>query len=231
MHKPLSDLDSQEILVATLLHLDSAVFGGETSSSRSVTKAFVDAWREQNPGGIVIHRDLDANPVPHISAEAYMAGVLPPEQRSETQAINHAAREEIIAELESADAVVVGAPMYNYGIPSTLKTWLDNVILAGRTYSTTESKIAGTPVTVVASRGGSYAPGTPNEPHEYVTNYLASVLGSLLGMNPSFIVVDLTLAAVVPGLSHLIPLAEQSRSEAFERARIAGAELSRRLAA
>ncbi|MGV9797445.1 FMN-dependent NADH-azoreductase [Mycobacterium sp. NPDC003449] len=217
--------------MGTLLHLDSAVFSGEASSSRSATQAFVDAWRQQHPEGKVLYRDLDADPVPHISADAYMAAVIPAEQRSESQAINHAAREALIAELESADAVVIGAPMYNFGIPSTLKTWIDNVILIGRTSSTTESKILGTPVTVIASRGGSYAPGTPNESHEYVINYLESALGSLLGMQPRFIVIELTLAHVLPGLDHLIPVGEQSRNQGLSDAQAAGSDLARRLSA
>jgi FMN-dependent NADH-azoreductase len=148
--------------MATLLHIDSSVFPGETSSSRSVTHAFRLAWEEQHPTGTVIYRDLTVDPVPHITADAFTAGAVDPATRTEEQAAAFAERVKLIEELESADAVLIGAPMYNFGIPSTLKAWLDNVILLGRTARAEDSKVKGVPVVVVSSRGGSYAPDTPN---------------------------------------------------------------------
>jgi FMN-dependent NADH-azoreductase len=80
-------------------------------------------------------------------------------------------RAELASELEAADAVLIGAPMYNFTIPSTLKAWLDQVIVVGHNAGP-DGPVACTPVTVVASRGGSYAPGTPREDYEFVQNYL-----------------------------------------------------------
>jgi FMN-dependent NADH-azoreductase len=202
--------------MATLLHIDSSAFTGRASTSRAATEVFRRAWLEENPGGTVLYRDLAADPVPHITPDAYTAAALDPAERTEEQARAFAGRLALIEELEAADAVVIGAPMYNFTVPSSLKAWLDQVILIGRTAGSPESKVKGTPVTVVTTRGGSYAPGTPRAPHEHVLNYLQSVLSVIFEMEPTFIVADLTLAAQIPGMEHLVPLGEQSRAQAFE---------------
>jgi FMN-dependent NADH-azoreductase len=217
--------------MATLLHIDSSIFPGEASSSRPVTQAFRLAWEEQHPASSVIYRDLAVDPVPHMTADAYVAGMVDPAERTEAQAAAFAQRERLIEEFESADAVLIGAPMYNFGIPSSLKAWLDNVILLGRTSRAEDSKVKGVPVTVVSSRGGSYAPGTPMESHEHVLNYLDSVLTWILNMDPHFIVVDLTLAASIPEMAQLVPLAVESRVRAHEQAAAKAKELTERLAA
>ncbi|MGW0211093.1 FMN-dependent NADH-azoreductase, partial [Streptomyces sp. NPDC003233] len=100
--------------MATLLHIDSSVFPGETSSSRSVANAFRQAWEEQDPEGTVIYRDLAADPVPHITADAWSAGYAAPTERTPEQSAAFAARVKLIEELEQADAVLIGAPMYNF---------------------------------------------------------------------------------------------------------------------
>ncbi|MEV6238169.1 NAD(P)H-dependent oxidoreductase [Lentzea sp. NPDC051838] len=193
--------------MATLLHIDSSVFPGEASASRSVAAVFRRTWEEQHPDGTVLYRDLAATPVPHITAEGY----------SSRDSGAFATRLELIEELESADALLIGAPMYNYAIPSTLKAWLDNVILLGRTSGETPSS-KGKPATVIASRGGSYAPGTPREGFEFVRNYLEAVLGGSLGLELDFIVPELTMAPRNPAMAQLIPLYEASRERALEEA-------------
>jgi FMN-dependent NADH-azoreductase len=190
--------------MATLLHIDSSVFLAEASSSRSVANAFRKAWQEQHPEGTVIYRDVAANPVPHITADAHTAGFAAPSERTPEQSAAFAARMKLIEELEQADAVLIGAPMYNYSIPSTLKAWLDNVILLSRTAGETPSA-QGTSVTVVASRGGSYAPGTPPEGCEFVQNYLEAVLKGAFGLDLDFIVPELTMAPRNPAMSELVP--------------------------
>ncbi|MEV6696647.1 NAD(P)H-dependent oxidoreductase [Streptomyces sp. NPDC051453] len=216
--------------MATLLHIDSSVFPGEASSSRSVTAAFRKSWEEQHPQGTVIYRDLAANPVPHITADAWSAGYAAPSERTPEQSAAFAARVKLIEELEQADTVLIGAPMYNYSIPSTLKAWLDNVLLLGRTAGETPSA-QGTPVIVVASRGGSYAPGTPRENYEFVQNYLEAVFTGTLGLDLDFIVPELTMAPRNPAMSELVPLYEASRRRAFEDATAKAKALADRLAA
>ncbi|MFF7928466.1 FMN-dependent NADH-azoreductase [Streptomyces mirabilis] len=216
--------------MATLLHIDSSVFPGEASSSRSVTDAFRRAWEEQHPQGTVIYRDLAAAPVPHITADAWSAGYAAPCEHTPEQSAAFAARVKLIEELEQADAVLIGAPMYNFSIPSTLKAWLDNVLLLGRTAGETPSA-QGTPVVVVASRGGSYAAGTPREDYEFVQNYLEAVLKHTLGLDLDFIVPELTMAPRRPAMSELVPLYEASRKRAFEDATAKARQLAGRLAA
>ncbi|MEU6403920.1 NAD(P)H-dependent oxidoreductase [Streptomyces sp. NPDC046985] len=217
--------------MATLLHIDSSVFPDGASASRAVTDAFRTAWLEQHPDGTVVYHDLAADPVPHITAEAHTAGFVAPGDHSPEQAEAFAARVQLIEEVENADAILIGAPMYNFSIPSTLKAWLDNVVLVGRTTMAENSKIKGIPVTVVASRGGSYGPGTPREGFEYVQNYLRSLLGDMLGLDLDFIVPELTMAPNNPAMTELIPLFEASRDKALEDAATRARNVAQRVAA
>lgn len=204
--------------MATLLHIDSAVFP-EGSASRDVTSVFVKSWLEQHPEGKVVYRDLAASPLPHLDVAAASAGA------------GDALRAELADELAAADAVLIGAPMYNFTIASTLKAWLDHVIINGHNAGE-DSKVAGTPFTVVASRGGSYAPGTPREDFEFVQNYLEKVLTGMFGVTDlEFIVPELTLAHTVPAMTELIPLAEASRAKAREDAATKAKALASRHAA
>jgi FMN-dependent NADH-azoreductase len=216
--------------VATLLHIDASLFPGEASASRTVTATFADAWRQAHPDGTVVHRDLAADPLPHIDAVTVSAAFSDPATHTEAQAAAHAARLALIEEAESADAIVIGAPMYNFGLASSLKAWIDQIILMGRTSGSPEAQsLAGKPVVIVASRGGSYEPGTPREDMEFVKNYLAGVLSAHLGITPEFITIQLTLAPTVPAMADLIPLAEQSRAEALKQADAKARELAARL--
>ncbi|MBA4861110.1 NAD(P)H-dependent oxidoreductase [Streptomyces sp. PSKA54] len=216
--------------MATLLHLDSSVFPGSASASRTVTDTFRKAWEEQHPEGTVIYRDLAANPVPHLDGAGASAAFADPATHTPEQAAAYAERIKLVEELEQADAVLIGAPMYNFTIPSTLKAWLDQVIIMGRTAGET-STVKGTPVTVVASRGGSYAPGTPREGFEYVQNLIGALLSDMLGMDVDFIVPELTLAHSNPAMAELIPLAEASREKALNDAASKAKTLVQRVAA
>ncbi|MEV0370301.1 NAD(P)H-dependent oxidoreductase [Streptomyces sp. NPDC050636] len=216
--------------MATLLHLDTSVFPEGGSASRSVTAAFRKAWEEQHPDGTVIYRDLAADPLPHLDGVAASAGFSDPTTHTPEQQAAFALRVKLAEEVEQADAIVIGAPMYNFTIPSTLKAWLDQVIIMGRTVGP-EPSAKGTPVTVVASRGGSYAPGTPREGFEYVQNYLQAVLGESFGLDVDFIVPELTMAPANPAMSELIPKFEASRDKAHEDATAKAKALAERLAA
>ncbi|SFD23631.1 FMN-dependent NADH-azoreductase [Streptomyces aidingensis] len=211
--------------MATLLHLDTSL-NGDNSVSREVAASFRRAWEEQHPEGSVIYRDLSAEPIPHLDGAAYYTAFTPPEERDEEQRRILALREKLISELESADAVLVGAPLYNYSLPSALKAWLDHVIVMGRTASAEPTTVAGKPVTVVTSRGGAYGPGTPQEGKDFAVPYLTMVLGTAMGMRPEFIVPELTLAHSVPAMAGLIDKAETSRAEAHRRAEARAKDLA-----
>lgn len=202
--------------MATLLHIDSALYP-QGSASRDVTAAFRAEWTSQHPNGTVIYRDLAAEPLPHLDVHGAGAGFSAPADRTPEQAAAFMLRDRLATELEEADVVLIGAPMYNFTIASTLKAWLDHVIIMGRT-SGEQPSAAGTPAVVVASRGGSYAPGTPRDGFEFVTTYLEKALGSGLGLDVEFILPELTLARVNPAMSHLVDLADASRAQALQDA-------------
>ncbi|MFF4603818.1 FMN-dependent NADH-azoreductase [Streptomyces sp. NPDC001339] len=216
--------------MATLLLIDSSVFPEGGSASRSVTAAFRQAWEEQHPDGTVIHRDLAADPLPHLDGVAASAGFADPATHTPEQQTAFALRVRLAEELEQADAVVIAAPMYNFTIPSTLKAWLDQVIIMGRTAGE-EPSAKGTPAIVVASRGGSYAPGTPRESFEYVQNYLEAVLNGGMGLEVDFIVPELTMAPQNPAMAELVPMYEASREKAHADAAAKAKALAERLAA
>ncbi|MDX2650334.1 FMN-dependent NADH-azoreductase [Streptomyces sp. NPDC001902] len=216
--------------MATLLHLDSSLHPGSDSRSRTVALTFRDAWQEQHPDGTVVYRDLAADPLPHLDVHGFSAAFVDAPSHTPEQAAAFAGRLALIEELEKADAVLLGAPMYNFTIPSTLKSWIDHVLMVGRTTGDTSS-VKGVPVTVIASRGGSYAPGTPRESSEYVQNYLRSILGEYMGLDLDFIVPELTAAASNPAMAELVPLAEASWTRALEDATTKGKEVAQRVAA
>jgi len=215
--------------MSTLLHIDSSALA-EGSVSREVSATFRKEWEAQNPEGTVIYRDLAADPVPHLSADGITASYVPAEHRTPEQQAALALREQLISELEQADAVVIGTPMYNFTIPSSLKAWLDQVILMGRSAGEKPSA-AGTPVTVVSARGGSYAPGTPRESFEFVTTYMEKVLTGMLGLEVDFVLPEFTLARVNPALADFIETADASKAQAHQDAAEKAKALSAKLAA
>jgi FMN-dependent NADH-azoreductase len=203
----------------TLLHIDSSIWPAEGSTSKDVAATFRKEWEAQHPGGTVVYRDLATDPIPHLDAAGYLGGA------------EHPLRDTLATELEQADAVLISAPMYNFSIPSTLKAWLDQVIILGRTAGETPSA-AGTPVVIVASRGGGYGPGTPREEFEFVTTYLEKVFAGQLGITDvEFVVPELTLARVVPAMAQLIDLADASKAKAHDEAAAKAKTLATRVAA
>jgi FMN-dependent NADH-azoreductase len=164
----------------TLLQIRSSIFGDNGQSSQLANR-FVEQWRQANPRGKVVVRDLAAEPVPHIDAARFGAFLAKPEARSAEQAAVIAHSDALIRELQAADVVVLGVPMYNFGIPSTLKAYFDHIARAGVTFRYTEKGpvglLTGKRVYVFTARGGVYA-GTPNDTH---TPYVRLFLG-FLGM-------------------------------------------------
>ncbi|MDT0545462.1 FMN-dependent NADH-azoreductase [Streptomyces lonegramiae] len=215
----------------TLLHIDSSLFPADASTSRAVTATFRKEWEAQHPDGTVIYRDLAATPLPHLDGLAAAAAFTPAEQRTPELKAAYALRDTLASELEQADTVVIGAPMYNFTIPSSLKAWLDHVIIAGRTAMAQSSTTAGTPTVVVASRGGGYGPGTPRESFEFVLNYLDKTLTEMLSLDVEFIVPELTLARTNPAMADLVELSDASKARAHDEAAAKAKTLATRFAA
>ena len=147
----------------TLLQLNTSLFTGDGQSTR-LSNAFVDAWQNANPDGKVIVRDLAADPVPHLDAQRFGAFLSTPEERSAQQQAVVDFSDALIEEIRAADVIALGLPMYNFGIPSTLKAYFDHIARAGVTFRYTATGpvglLTGKKVLVFAARGGQYA-GTP----------------------------------------------------------------------
>ena len=160
----------------TLLQLNSSLQSENGHSSR-LANEFVAAWKARNPGGTVIVRDLNRNPVPHLTDERFRGFLAKPENRTPEQQAEVTCSDALIDELKRADVIVLGLPMYNFDVPSTLKAYFDHIARAGVTFRYTDrgpvGLLTGKKVYVFATRGGIYA-GTPGDTQTgYVRNFLA----------------------------------------------------------
>jgi FMN-dependent NADH-azoreductase len=160
-----------------LLHIDSSITGS-ASASRQLSAVLVAALKAAIPGLEVIRRDLDTNPIPHLDSKR-LPTVRPANAPAGAIGIADEGGEDALDEFLSADIVVIGAPMYNFGIPSQLKAWIDRIAIAGKTFRYSESGpqglAGGKKVIVVSSRGGLYASGMPFEANDFQEKYLSAV--------------------------------------------------------
>lgn len=211
-----------------LLHIDSSSLGAG-SVSRQVADSFRAAWE-----GPVVHRDLAASPVPHLTAAGVTARNTDPAEHSLEQAKAAAIQDELIDEFLGAGAYLFTVPMYNYSMPSVFKAWLDQIMVAGRTLDFVNgSPAAGRPAVVISARGGGYGPGTPNHGLDHVVPFLEVVLGHshTLGLDVSTVTPELTLAPHTPAMTPLIPLHEASLAEAHGQAQSLARTIGERAAA
>ena len=164
----------------TLLQINTSLFS-DAGTSSGLANDFVAGWKKHNPAATVIVRDFAKEPVPHLTAERFQAFITKPEERNASQRAEAAYSNALIDELKRADVIVLGVPMYNFDVPSTLKAYFDHVARAGVTFSYTAQgpvgQLTGKKVYVFASRGGIYA----GKPHDTQTAYLKNFLG-LLGI-------------------------------------------------
>ncbi len=175
-----------------LLHIDSSVLGPH-SVSRQLSAAIVERLRQSTPGLEITYRDLTTTPLPHLSgahlAVAQGASIPDPSLQQEV-----ATDQAVLAEFLAADIVVLGAPMYNFTIPSQLKAWIDRIAVRGQTFSYgpqgPEGLCGNKRVIVAISRGGFYGAGTPMAALEHLETYLRSVFGFIGVTELEFITAD-----------------------------------------
>jgi FMN-dependent NADH-azoreductase len=174
-----------------LLHLDSSVLGPH-SVSRQVSAAIVERLRQANPGLETVYRDLASTPLGHLTGVHLAAGQGAPPDASLREDL--AAGQAVLEEFLTADVVVIGAPMYNFTIPSQLKAWIDRILVAGKTFKYGAHGVEGLAgnkrVIVAVSRGGYYGPGTPMAALEHLETYLRSVFGFIGVKNCESIAAD-----------------------------------------
>ena len=155
----------------TILHIDSSITG-EQSASRAISRSVVDQLR--SGGDAVVSRDLVSEPLPHLTLDAF-------------------ADSTVLDEFLAADTVVIGAPMYNFTLPTQLKAWLDRILVAGKTFRYTESGpeglVGGKRVVIALARGGFYGAGSPAASLEHLETYLRGVF-NFIGIEPEFVAAD-----------------------------------------
>jgi FMN-dependent NADH-azoreductase len=155
----------------TILHLDSSI-NGENSASRELSRSIVEQLIRA--GDTVVYRDLAAEPLPHLTLAAF-------------------ADTSVLDEFLAADAVVIGAPMYNFSAPSQLKSWIDRILIAGTTFRYTangpEGLAGGKRVIIALARGGIYSEGSPASALEHLETYLRGVF-NFIGIEPEFVAAD-----------------------------------------
>jgi len=157
----------------TILHLDSSI-NGDNSASRVLSAKIFEQLKTAQWGEQIVYRDLAADPLPHLTLDAF-------------------ADTTVLDEFLAADTIVIGAPMYNFGIPSQLKAWFDRIAIAGTTFRYTENGPEGLVgdkrVIIALARGGFYGEGQPAAGFEFVERYLKAAF-NFLGIEPEFVLAE-----------------------------------------
>ena len=157
----------------TILHLDASI-NGENSASRAISRSIVEQIKNAQWGEEVIYRDLAADPLPHLTLEAF-------------------ADTSVVDQFLAANTVVIGAPMYNFTLPSQLKAWIDRIAIAGKTFRYTENGpqglAGGKRVIIGLARGGVYSGASPAAAFEHLETYLRGVF-NFIGIEPEFVIAE-----------------------------------------
>ena len=157
----------------TILHIDSSITG-DASVSRQLSQSIVDRLKREQPEATVIRRDLFADPLPHLTLEAF-------------------GDSSVVDEFLAADTIVIGAPMYNFTLSTQLKAWIDRILVAGKTFRYTvegpEGLAGGRRVIIAMARGGIYDSGSPAASLEHLETYLRGIF-NFIGLEPEFVAAD-----------------------------------------
>jgi FMN-dependent NADH-azoreductase len=157
----------------TILHIDSSINGAD-SASRVLTRSIVDRLDRASVDERTVYRDLASDPLAHLTLDSF-------------------ADSAVLDEFLAADTLVIGAPMYNFTLPSQLKAWLDRIVVAGRTFRYTaegpEGLVKGKRVIVALARGGIYDKGSPAAALEHLETYLRGIF-NFIGIEPEFVAAD-----------------------------------------
>ena len=163
--------------MANILHLDASP-RGERSISRQLSEEFVSAWRRLHPHDLLVYRDLGHQPVPHVT-EAWIAGAYSPAE-THSAASQDAMRvsDALVDEFLAADRYVFGVPMHNFGVPSTFKAYVDQIVRVGRTF-TADGKglVLNKKMLIVTARGGHYAFGSPSQAFDHQEPWIRTIFG------------------------------------------------------
>ena len=157
----------------TILHIDTSI-NGDNSASRQITKSLVEQLKGSQWGEKLVYRDLASDPIPHLTLDAF-------------------ADTSVLDEFFNADTIVIGAPMYNFTLPTQLKAWIDRIVIAGKTFqygaNGPEGLAKGKRVIIAITRGGVYSESSPAAALEHLETYLRGVF-NFIGIQPEFIFAD-----------------------------------------
>ena len=208
----------------TLFRLDASI-NPATSSSRAIADIVEAEWQAANPDGTIVRKNLGTEPLPSTAwTGALGAARTADEARTPEQRAALALAVGLADELRSADAALLAVPLYNYGIPQHVKTWID-LIMAGAK-SADETLLAGKPTVLVVVRGGAYGPGTPRDGWDHSTAYLRRILADVWGADLTVVEREFTLVGVVPALDGFKDLAAEFKDAAHAAAAAAGKGLA-----
>ena len=200
-----------------LLHIDSSILSG-TSVSRQLTRDIVNEWVASHPDTVVDYLDLAVDTPSHLSAESLGFRMPADGDVSAAQRRENAVSEALVSQFLAAEVIVVGAPLYNFSIPSQLKAWIDRVAQAGRTFTYTASGpkgLAGGKTVIVAStRGGVYSTSEGGRAMEHQESYLQTVFGFLGISDVRFVRAEGLAMGDAKKAEALVRAAEQARQAA-----------------
>lgn len=175
-----------------LLHIDASILGGN-SVSRQLSAAIVQRLKAATPDLDVTYRDITAAPLLHLDG-AHLAAAQGAVPESAAVRADIAASQSALDDFLASDIIVIGAPMYNFTIPSQLKAWIDRILVAGKTFKYSEKGVEGLAkgkrVIVAISRGGLYGPGAPAAAGEHLETYLRWVFGFIGIADPEIIIAE-----------------------------------------
>lgn len=150
----------------------------EHSTSRKLTSLFIEKWQAAHPNGRVVERDLLKTNLPFVDLPWIGGAFTPPEQHSPESVAAIKVSNDLVAELQAADQIVIGTPMYNFSIPAVLKAYIDHVVRVGVTVSSENiGLLTGKKATIILASGGDFSPGSPVEAYNLASGYLRQVLG------------------------------------------------------
>jgi FMN-dependent NADH-azoreductase len=148
------------------------------SISRNLTSLFIEQWQAAHAGGVVVVRDLMASPPPFVDLPWISGAYTPSETHSAEAAAAIGVSNDLVAELQAADHIVIGTPMFNFSIPAVLKAWIDQIVRVGATVSADNvGLLTGKKATIILATGGDFSPGSPVESYNQGSGYLRQLLG------------------------------------------------------
>lgn len=211
----------------SVFRLDTSIRGND-SRTGALADLVEQEWRAQSGDEPVVRRHLGQNPLPSTAWSAAVgAHWTPREQWTPQQREAAELAASLVDELVAADALIIAAPLYNYGVSQHLKTWVDVITTDSRMGSGAEPILAGKPAVLLTARGGAYGPGTPREGWDHATGWMRQAFGAIWQLDLTVVEQEMVFVGINPALDKFKEAAAQVRVQAEEQARAAGRSLAK----